>query len=83
MFHFHDSDDEECIAIDHRENMCTVCAKPYTHHKRYQWIDESDKTIKEVMIVSAHASCRNITNKIEELKQKLVDAEFKLFLLQN
>ena len=74
---------EECITIDQRENMCTVCAKPYPHHKRYQWVDGSDKTIKEVIIVSAHATCRNLTRQIDELQQKLIDAEYKLFIQRN
>jgi hypothetical protein len=73
-----DLDDCEPICIDHRENICTICAKPYPHHKRFLWAD-NDKTIKTVELITAHAGCRSILTKIEEQKQKLLDLEYKLY----
>jgi len=75
-----DLDECEKICIDHRENICSVCAKPYTHRKRYLWGD--DKTIKDVELVTAHPSCRSLLRQIEEQKQKILDLEFKLFILK-
>jgi len=77
-----DLDETEKICIDHRENICSLCAKPYLHHKRFYWKDD-DKTIKEVQLVTAHAGCRSLLSKIEEQKQKLLDLEFKLYVLKN
>jgi predicted Fe-S protein YdhL (DUF1289 family) len=72
----------ERICIDHRDNICSTCAKPYTHRKMYQWKDEDDKTIKEVLHITAHPSCRSITRQIKEHEQKILDLEFKLFVLK-
>lgn len=71
----------ERICIDHRENICCVCAKPYTHHKRYLWGE--DKTIKSVELITSHPSCRSIQRLIKEYEQKILDLEFKLFILKN
>jgi hypothetical protein len=81
--HWGDVDLDGCdrICIDHRENICSVCAKPYLHHKRYFWKEE-DKTIKEVHLVTAHAGCRSLLSKIEEHQQKILELEFKLYVLK-
>jgi hypothetical protein len=77
-----DDNDLESICIDHRENICSVCGKSYTHHKRFSWVD-NDRTIKTVELVTAHATCRSLLRKIEEEKQKLLDLEFKLYILKS
>jgi hypothetical protein len=81
--HWGDVDLDGCdrICIDHRENICSICAKPYTHRKRYFWKEE-DKTIKDVELITAHPSCRSITRQIEEHQQKILDLEFKLFVFK-
>jgi len=78
-----DLDDCESICIDPRDNICTVCGKAYTHHKRFLWLDENDKTIKTVELITAHPSCRSLLRKIEEQKQKLLELEFKLFVFKS
>lgn len=83
LWHDDDLDDFESICIDHRDNICTICGKAYTHHKRYLWLDENDKTIKTVELVTAHPTCRSLLRKIEEEKQKLTDLEYKLYILKS
>lgn len=75
-----DFDDCERLCIDQRDNICSVCAKPYIHRKRYFWGE--DKTIKDVELITAHPNCRSIQRQIEEHKQKILDLEFKLFNLK-
>jgi hypothetical protein len=75
-------DDCEPLCIDPRHNICTICGKDYTHHKRFLWVD-NDRTIKTVEFVTSHAGCRSLLTKIEELKQKLTDLEFKLYILKS
>ena len=72
--------DDERIEIDNRENICSVCGKDYKHSKRYNWGE--DKSIKEVSLITAHPTCRHLTNCVKELRNKLTDAEFRLFLLK-
>jgi len=73
--------DEDRIVIDHRENICSVCNKKYPHRNRYAYVGD-DKTIKEVTLVTAHPTCRHLTNQIEEWRAKITEAEWKLFQLK-
>lgn len=75
-----DFDSQGNITIDRRENICCVCARPYVHRKRYLWAN--DKTIKEVELVTDHPGCRSITRQIKEYQQKILDLEYKLFILK-
>jgi hypothetical protein len=59
------------IEIDNRENICSVCTKPYKHYRMNFIIDDIDKSIKETKIVTAHPMCRHLTNTINECHQKL------------
>ena len=77
-----DFDDNDCICIDHRENICTVCAKPYKHRIRYLTFINGDRTIKDLEFITAHAECRSLVRQIEEQKQKLTDLEWKLYKLK-
>ena len=78
----YDIDLDDKIVIDHRENICSVCRKKYPHNRRYTW-DGKDKSIKEVTLVTAHPTCRNLSNQVIELRRELIEAEFKLFQKQN
>ena len=79
MFSKNNFENYECIIIDHRENICTVCCKNYIHHNRYI---AGGNGFKELELVTAHAGCRGLIRQQHELKQKLVDLEWKLFLLK-
>ena len=82
MFSDHDFENEECIVIDHRLDICTVCCKNYKHHNRYLSFINGDRSIKDLEIITAHPCCRSLVTKIKEQQQKLVDLEWKLFLLR-
>jgi len=73
--------DNDNLTIDHRNNVCTICGKVYTHRKRFHW-DGNDSTIKEVVLVTAHPMCRHLINKISEFKQKILEAELELFKIK-
>lgn len=73
-------DDCEKLFIDHRENICCICSKPYIHKKRYFW--GGDKTIKDVELITAHPSCRAVGRQIKEYQDKILDLEYKLFILK-
>lgn len=45
----YDIDESDFIYIDHRENICTICTKPYLHRKRYLSFINGDKTIKDLV----------------------------------
>lgn len=47
----YDIDESDCIYIDHRENICTICTKPYLHRKRYLSFINGDKTIKDLELI--------------------------------
>lgn len=81
--HWRDVDLDGCdrICIDHRENICSVCAKPYPHHKRYFWGD--DKTIKDVELITAHAGCRSLLSKIEEQKTETFRFRIQIVYFKN
>ena len=72
---------QKIIKIEPEDNTCTCCGKPYTHRRTYRhgWIDD-ERLVKEVTLVTAHAGCRTLTDKITKLKNDLLDLEFQLFL---
>ena len=75
-----DNDLDEPIFIDPRNNICTVCGKSFTHHKRFLKLENDIKTVE---LVTSHAGCRSLLRKIEEHKEKLLDLEYKLYILKS
>lgn len=72
------------IMIDNRDNICSVCARPYPHSRRFiHGYKDDDKTIKEVTLVTAHAGCRNLVDRLNKAKDAVLDLEYKLFEIQN
>ena len=64
MFSNNNFENDECIIIDHRENICTVCCKNYIHHNRYI---AGGNGFKELELVTAHAGCRGLIRQQHEL----------------
>lgn len=77
-----DLDDNDCICIDHREDICTICAKPYKHRTRYLSFKDGDRSIKDLEFITAHPTCRSLVRQIEEQKQKITDLEWKLYKIK-
>ena len=72
------------IIIDDRDDICSVCCNHFMHRKRFKYgFKYGDKTIKEITLITAHAGCRALLNKLNEKKQEVLDLEFKIFSLQN
>lgn len=71
----------ETIKIDPNENICNVCGKPFNHMKHYYLEDGMMMKggLKCVELITAHAGCRSLVNKIKELKDEIMELEFKLF----
>ena len=75
---------DEFIRIDRRDNICSVCGKPFIHSRRFiHGFKDGDKTIKEMTLVSAHAGCRDLVNRLNAKKQEVLDLEYKIFSKQN
>jgi hypothetical protein len=71
------------IVIDNREDICSVCSKRYPHSKRFlNGYKDGDKTIKEVTLITAHAGCRNLVDRLKKAKEAVLDLEYKLFEIQ-
>jgi len=70
----------ECIKIDSRVNMCSICNKPFVHSIRFiHGYKDGDETIKEATFVTAHAGCRNLSNRLKKAKQEVLDLEYQMF----
>ena len=72
--------DDQKIIIHPEIDTCTICCKSYKHRVRFtngvigQW--------KETELITAHATCRHLITQKQELERKMLDVEFKLFLLK-
>ena len=76
--------DQNNIIIDNRYDICSVCGKHYPHRKRFiHGFKDGEKTIKEVTLVTAHAGCRNLVDRLNKAKDAVLDLEYKLFEIQN
>ena len=62
-------------------DQCHVCDKNFTH-KRYNVMLPIDVDLVEVCFKTCHPRCQTAYKKMEKAKEKLLDAEFKLFLLK-
>lgn len=72
------------IIIDNREDICSVCGRRYPHSKRFiHGFKDGDKTIKEVTLITAHAGCRNLVDKLNKAKDAMLELEYKIFEIQN
>ena len=72
------------ITIDNRDNICSVCSRPYPHSKKFvNGFKDGDKSIKEVTLITSHAGCRNLVDKLNKAKDAVLELEFKIFSLQN
>ena len=71
------------IIVDNRDDICSVCGKRYPHSRRFlHGYKDDDKTIKEVTLVTAHAGCRSLVDKLNKAKEAVLDLEYKIFELQ-
>ena len=74
--------DAEKSRIDNRENICSVCGKHFVHSRRFLHdFKDGDRTIKEMTLVSAHAGCRDLINKLNAKRNELLELEYKVFQL--
>lgn len=72
------------IMIDNRDNICSVCGKYYQHRIRFlHGFKDGDKTIKEATLITTHAGCRNLVDRLNKAKEAVLDLEYKFFELQN
>lgn len=62
---------------DENQNKCILCSKPFKH---YNFIKKSQEGgLKEIEIVLAHATCRNLIKKRDKLNQALLDVEYDIY----
>ena len=72
------------IIIDNSDNICSVCGKDYPHSKKFvNGFKDGDKSIKEVTLITAHAGCRNLIEKLNKAKSLVLDLQYKIYELQN
>ena len=67
--------------LDERDDICTVCGNYCKHKKRYFKTETTPDGIKEVELITAHATCRSLIRKKQELEQQIRDIDWKLFAL--
>lgn len=62
---------------------CSVCDRQMIYRKAFTkgWTDET-KTCKEFELITAHAGCRSLMNKINKLKDELCGLEYQLFCMK-
>jgi len=75
MFQFYECDGLERICIDPRDNICSVCCKPFKHSVRYWREEDTPAGVKIPEFITAHARCRSLIKKKEEHEQKLLELE--------
>lgn len=59
---------------------CLICDKPMKHRKGY-WLCQETPELLCVNIVATHRDCKKARDKVEELRRKLLLAEWDLYNL--
>jgi len=57
---------------------CLICEKDM-RHKPIFWLSKSQPGILEFDIVTSHKACKNASDRVDKLRQQLLEAEYKLF----
>ena len=81
MFQTHECDDSERICIDPRDNICSVCCKPFNHTIRYSKKEDTPDGMKISEFITAHAGCRSLIRKKQEHEKKILELEWQIFQL--
>jgi hypothetical protein len=63
------------------QTLCNICDKSYKYIKKYSFCEATG--LKELEIITAHATCRSKVNKVKTLYHKLTEAQFELFCLKH
>ena len=63
---------------DENQNKCVLCSMPFKHYNLIKKTQMSE--LKEVEVVLAHASCRNLLKKRDKLKEALLDVEYDIYM---
>ena len=61
-------------------NYCTICNKPCEYRSRYWKFEDTPDGLKEVELITYHANCKM---KLNRLREKLLDIEWKIFQLKH
>lgn len=62
---------------DENQNKCILCSRPFKHYNLIKKTQTNE--LKEVEIVLAHATCRNLMKKRDKLKEALLDVEYDIY----
>ena len=60
-------------------NYCTICNKPCEYRSRYWKFDDTPDGLKEVELITYHPNCKM---KLNRLREKLLDIEWKIYQLK-
>ena len=75
-------EDNDKIVI-HNTNECTVCGGAIQYRKpRWHYAGKTPEGLYEVELKTDHPRCRRAYDKLIEIKNKLLDAEFDLFCVR-
>lgn len=63
--------------IESRPDCCFICNKHFKHYK----LTKLNKSVglKQVDLITSHATCRNLIRKRDKLLQELVEVEYDIF----
>jgi hypothetical protein len=82
--HYYDLDpfiaNGEIIAIDDKNDVCSICGGDFKHSKRYTMTKDTPKGLKEVVFKTAHNGCLKIMARIQQKRQEICDLEFQIYL---
>lgn len=85
--HYYDLDpyiaNGEIIAIDDRNDVCSVCGNHFKHSKRYTLTETTPDGLKEVIIKTAHRGCLHIMARIRHKRAEILDLEFEIYRKQS
>lgn len=59
---------------------CVICNRPFKHKKAY-WNSSEFPDMLCINIVACHKDCQRARDRVEELKQKLLEARWTLYNL--
>jgi hypothetical protein len=71
--------EEDVIAIDDRNNRCSVCGGDFKHTKKYFMTETTPEGLKEVVFKTAHNGCLKIMARIKQKRQEIMDLEFQIY----
>jgi hypothetical protein len=71
---------DKLVIYEDCKDRCSLCNKDFKWRCYYRSAGSiGELPLKEFDLVTAHAGCRNLMKKRQDIKSKLVDIEFKIW----